>query len=160
MGIMWSTRRQQTVLIIVVVALLSAAGFLYFSGSAPDQRQNDPQRLARGQEVYKAYCAACHGDNLEGQENWQQRGADGLLPAPPHDASGHTWHHPDQQLFQITKLGTAALVGGDYKSTMVGFADQLSDEDIRAVIDFIKSRWPDEIRRRQAEVTTRASQAQ
>jgi len=157
---MWSTRRHQTVLFIVVVALLGMAGLLYFGGSAPDQRQNDPQRLARGQVVYKTYCASCHGDNLEGQDNWQQRGADGLLQAPPHDASGHTWHHPDPQLFQITKLGTAALVGGDYKSTMVGFADQLSDEDIEAVIDFIKSRWPDEIRRRQAEVTTRASQAQ
>ena len=35
-------------------------------------------------------CASCHGDNLQGQPNWQQANADGSYPAPPHDASGHT----------------------------------------------------------------------
>lgn len=157
---MWSKRRQSVILAIVVVVLFVTSALLYFGYFAPGQRRNDAPRLARGQEVYQTYCASCHGNDLAGQENWRQRGADGLLPAPPHDETGHTWHHPDQQLFQITKFGTAALVGGDYKSAMGGFADQLSDEDIDAAIDFIKSRWPDPIRRRQEEVTTRAGQAQ
>ena len=157
---MWNKQRQLVILAIVVAVLLSASAILYFGNLATSQRPNDTQRIARGQDVYATYCAACHGANLEGQDNWQQRGADGLLPAPPHDPSGHTWHHPDQQLFQITKLGTAALVGGNYKSAMMGFGDQLSDEDIGAVIEFIKSRWPEEIRRRQAEITARAGQVQ
>jgi mono/diheme cytochrome c family protein len=157
---MSSKWRQLAVLGIVIVAILGASAVYYFGNFTADRRQLDPQRVARGQQVYSAYCAACHGANLEGQDNWRQRGADGLLPAPPHDAAGHTWHHPDQQLFQIIKFGTAALVGGTYKSAMNGFGDQLSDADIDAVIDFLKSRWPAEIRQRQGDVTTRAGQAQ
>jgi mono/diheme cytochrome c family protein len=157
---MWSKRQQRTVLIIVIVVLLSTAALLHFSNFATDSSANDPQRIAHGQALYDTHCAACHGANLEGQDNWQERGADGLLPAPPHDATGHTWHHPDQQLFQIIKLGSAALAGGDYKTTMVGFGDRLSDADIDDILEFIKSRWPDEIRQRHADITARAGQAQ
>ena len=52
---------------------------------------------------------------------------------------------PDKQLIQITKLGTEKIVGGGYKSDMVGFGDLLSDEEIVAVLAFIKSTWPPEI---------------
>ena len=65
------------------------------------------------------------------------------MPAPPHDESGHTWHHSDEVLFRIVKEGTAAIVGGGYESDMPGFADVLSDEEIRAVLDYIKSTWPE-----------------
>ena len=112
--------------------------------------------LAQGARLYDEHCAACHGADLEGEPNWRQRRADGTLPAPPHDASGHTWHHPDQQLFDITKFGTAALVGGDYKSNMLGFGEVLSDDEIWAVLAYIRSRWPEEIQRRQREITSRA----
>ena len=66
-------------------------------------RPDDAAVTALGQRVYAAQCAACHGAGLEGQPNWRERGPDGRLPAPPHDASGHTWHHPDELLFRITK---------------------------------------------------------
>lgn len=157
---MWSKRRQFVILIVVLVVLLSASAIIYLGDFENAGREADPQQIARGQEVYEVYCAACHGANLEGQDNWQQRGADGLLPAPPHDETGHTWHHPDQQLFELIKLGTAALVGGDYETSMVGFGDQLSDGDIDAVIDFIKSSWSEEIRRRQADLTARAGKTE
>ncbi|HEY5597859.1 MAG TPA: cytochrome c [Kiloniellales bacterium] len=154
-------RRRRLIGLLLAVAMLAVAALaVYFGGFATAVRRDDPQRLARGLSLYETYCAACHGAGLQGQENWRQRGSDGLLPAPPHDATGHTWHHPDQQLLQITKLGTAALVGGDYKTTMIGFGDRLSDDDIQAILDYIKSHWPDEIRRRQAEITARASQTQ
>lgn len=146
-------------LLLAAATLAVAALALYLGGFAGAWRRDDPQHLARGRALYGTYCAACHGANLEGQENWQQRGPDGLLPAPPHDETGHTWHHPDQQLLQITKFGTAALVGGGYKSTMTGFGDRLSDEDIQAILDFIKTRWPESIRQRQEAITTRAVQA-
>jgi len=157
---MWSKWRQFVILVIVLAALLSVSAVIYFGDFENTRGEIDPQRVARGQEIYGVYCAACHGANLEGQDNWRQRGADGLLPAPPHDETGHTWHHPDQQLFQLIKLGTEAMVGGDYKSTMEGFGDRLSDGDIDAVIEYIKSRWPEEIRRRQADITARAVQAE
>jgi mono/diheme cytochrome c family protein len=77
------------------------------------------------------------------------------LPAPPHDASGHTWHHGDAVLFRITKEGPAAVVGGGYRSAMPGFADVLSDEDIWAVLAFIRSTWPERQRAYQAEMSAR-----
>jgi mono/diheme cytochrome c family protein len=109
-----------------------------------------------GGALYQQYCASCHGATLEGEAEWRSRKADGKLPAPPHDETGHTWHHPDRQLFAITKFGIEALVP-NYESDMIGFADQLSDEEIWAVLDYIKSQWPEDIRQKQAEITARAS---
>ena len=111
--------------------------------------QDDPEQLALGQRVYAEACASCHGDNLEGQPNWRVRQANGRLPAPPHDETGHTWHHPDQQLFEMTKLGIEAIAPEGYKSDMPGFADSLSDDEIWAVLAFIKSTWPAAIRDQQ-----------
>ena len=45
-----------------------------------------------------------------------------------------------------------------YRTTMVGFGDRLSDEEIWAALAFIKSRWPETVRRRQAEINRRAAQ--
>ena len=77
----------------------------------------------------------------------------GRLPAPPHDAGGHTWHHPDDILFRIVREGTAAIVGGGYESDMPGFADLLSDAEIRAVLAYIKSTWPERERTYQENVS-------
>ena len=99
------------------------------------------KEIEAGKVLYGLHCASCHGAKLEGQPNWQTRKSDGRMPAPPHDASGHTWHHSDDQLFNITKLGVSAIVP-DYESDMIGFADKMSDEQIRSVIAYIKSTWP------------------
>ena len=79
----------------------------------------------------------------------------GRLPAPPHNqgAHGRTWHHPDDVLFRIVKEGTAAIVGGGYESDMPGFADVLSDPEMRAVLDSIKSTWPERERSYQERVS-------
>lgn len=103
-----------------------------------------------GRELYLEYCASCHGANLEGQPHWQSRLPSGRMPPPPHDATGHTWHHPDRVLFEITKRGPAAIVGGRYESDMPSFAGKLSDNEIRAVLDYIKTTWPERERRYQA----------
>lgn len=113
------------------------------------------ERLAVGERVYRAHCATCHGQHLEGQANWRQRGADGLLPAPPHDASGHTWHHPDETLFRITKYGVAAVIGDPgYATSMPVYEGALSDEEIVAVLSWIKSRWPPSVQRKHDEINT------
>ncbi len=116
----------------------------------------DPAEIALGERVYVEACASCHGANLEGQPNWQARNADGKLPAPPHDATGHSWHHPDAQLFAITKFGLAPFAGPDYATDMPAFEGTLTDAEIFAVLAYIKSRWPDEIRTRQAEIDAQA----
>jgi mono/diheme cytochrome c family protein len=112
-------------------------------GEDPRADPRDPARVAAGTKVYALHCAACHGARLEGQPNWQKRLPTGRLPAPPHDESGHTWHHPDPVLFGITKHG---LVPGkyapnDYQSDMPAFAGKLSDDEIWAVLAYIKTHW-------------------
>lgn len=145
------------VLGLVLAGLLAGAGYLAYErlrGAAAGAPE--PAQLALGGTLYGAHCAVCHGAELEGEPNWRQRKSDGLLPAPPHDETGHTWHHPDQQLFEITKRGTAALIGPDYQTAMGPFGEVLSDDEIWAVLAYIKSRWPENIRTRQAEITERA----
>jgi mono/diheme cytochrome c family protein len=93
---------------------------------------------ALGQAVYAQHCASCHGPKLDGQPNWQERGANGRLPAPPHDATGHTWHHPDRQLFGLTKKGVSGILPG-YKSDMPAFGNTLSDREICAALAFTRS---------------------
>lgn len=120
----------------------------------------ESQRIAAGKRVYETHCAACHGAALEGQPNWRERRADGKLPAPPHDESGHTWHHGDQELFEITKYGVQRFAGADYASDMPAFERVLSDEQIRSVIAYIKSTWPERIRARQARFDRNRRQAE
>lgn len=109
--------------------------------------------LASGKALYQENCASCHGSNLEGQADWKIRLPNGRLPAPPHDESGHTWHHPDRVLVEIVNRGTAAIVGGGYESDMPGFGDVLSDEEVIAILDYIKSTWPARARDAQAKIT-------
>ncbi|MEY9629016.1 c-type cytochrome [Sinorhizobium fredii] len=111
--------------------------------------------VALGKTLYAKHCATCHGANLEGQRDWKSPLPSGRMPAPPHDASGHTWHHADGVLFRITREGPAAVVGGGYQSDMRGFGTIMSDEEIRAVLGFIKSTWPERERQYQAEMTRR-----
>ncbi len=130
-----------------IIALFAALPLLAGCGQKPGASGIDPQdaaKVARGQAVYAASCAACHGE-LEGLEeppDWRSRKPDGRMPAPPHDDSGHTWHHPDEILFGITKEG---LVPGKYGppgyvSDMPAFGSLLSDEDIAAALSFIQNR--------------------
>ena len=98
-----------------------------------------------GQQNYVAHCASCHGLSGEGQPHWFQPGPDGLLPAPPHDNFGHTWHHGDGYLFQVTKRGGAAFMMPGQPSGMPGFDVQLTDREIVEVLEYIKGFWgPDE----------------
>ena len=98
-----------------------------------------------GSVLYAEQCASCHGQNLEGQPNWHKRDQDGYLPAPPHDETGHTWHHTDKDLFEMTKYGIRAFAGEGYKTRMPIYKDILSDSEILAVLSFIKSGWPTEV---------------
>lgn len=110
--------------------------------------------ISHGKRIYQESCASCHGVNLEGQvPDWRSPGADGMMPAPPHDETGHTWHHPDQVLFNITKLGVVKAANlKNYESAMPAYKDVLSDKEIIAVLSYIKSTWSEETQARHDEM--------
>ena len=137
------------------VALLAIGSPLWIlaSDSPAKPDANSPTLVARGEAVYAQHCASCHGATLEGQANWRSRLPNGRLPAPPHDATGHTWHHSDKQLFEMVKNGTTGMVPG-YETDMPAYKDILGDADIWAVLSFIESTWPPDIRARHARIAT------
>ncbi|MEQ8585118.1 MAG: cytochrome c [Thalassobaculaceae bacterium] len=158
--------RRPVVLAVGCLLLTLIAGGAFWADRATDQPdladiRLDPDNavlVAQGRQVYADACASCHGAALEGQPNWQQRNAAGRLPAPPHDPSGHTWHHPDTVLFLLTKYGPAALMNDSgYLSDMPAYEGVLSDGEIVAVLSYIKSTWPRQIRARHDAINLRAA---
>lgn len=134
--------------------VLSVAVVSYFVFERRQMPRIDPSDAAQveiGRRIYVEACASCHGASLEGQANWQRRSLNGKLPAPPHDATGHTWHHPDEMLFGITKYGVTAYATG-YQTDMPAFEKRLTDDEIAASLAFIKSTWTTEIRAKQARI--------
>jgi mono/diheme cytochrome c family protein len=142
------TKPRKISIAITLVLVALAAAFLMPWGTGGRSRADytNPELVAQGKEIYQQYCASCHGRELEGQPDWRTRGPSGALPAPPHDESGHTWHHPDQLLFEMTKYGVKPFAPADWVSDMPAFNGVLSDEQIWAVLAYIKSRWPERMR--------------
>lgn len=140
----------------IIVAVVSISLVLIVSSCKPAEEEGvsingvvvppvpklDPQRVSQGEVLYGLHCAECHGDNLEGAANWQTTLPDGSFPPPPHDDSGHTWHHPDDYLIEIITRGSTEVYGG----TMPGFGEKLTETEIEMILDYIKSTWDTEAR--------------
>lgn len=128
--------------LLYVLIVLAGCTDASAPGDDPRAHPGDAAKVAAGKKLYAQHCASCHGVNLEGQPDWRQRLPNGRLPAPPHDESGHTWHHPDSVLFGITKNGLVPpYAPKGYESDMPAFGGKLTDEDIWAVLAYIKSHW-------------------
>ncbi len=114
----------------------------------------DGRDIANGETLYAEQCASCHGADLEGQPNWQISGDDGVMPAPPHDETGHTWHHDNKLLFSYTKLGGEGALEArgitGFKSGMPAFEGVITDEEIWDILAFIQSTWPERVKEIQA----------
>ena len=106
----------------------------------------DRAAIKLGQTIYKDNCASCHGISLEGQIGWQTEIVDGRRLAPPHDETGHTWHHPAELLYNMTKYGFEEMLGKKYPNNMPVYGDILSDGELLAVLAYIKSTWPEKIK--------------
>jgi mono/diheme cytochrome c family protein len=148
--------------VVLAVVIATAIRFDPFTNDQAEAmlRPDDPRVLAAGERIYAEQCASCHGDRLQGQPDWRTRGADGLLPAPPHDAAGHTWHHPDETLFRITKFGVASIVGDpSYKTSMPAYEGRLRDDEIIAVLSWIKAQWPAQVRQKHDQMNAQAAKA-
>lgn len=152
--------KTKLVIAVLCMIVIGVVGFAYFQAISGGDRTTwaapeNATLVEHGKGLYASYCAECHGQNLEGQPDWRVRNEDGTLPAPPHDETGHTWHHPDPLLFEITKDGGQKGAPEGFVSGMPEFGSTLSDEDIWAVLAYIKSSWPEVIQKRHAQMSKR-----
>jgi mono/diheme cytochrome c family protein len=135
---------------VALTVLLAALAFALFAACGGDpvvvvptpapSPTPDPE-IVLGRTVYDANCATCHGLAGEGETDWQTRRPDATAGAPPHDSTGHTWHHADGQLFEIVSRGGKLYETPTFKSRMEPFNETLSPAEIRAVLEYIKTFW-------------------
>ena len=110
----------------------------------------NPELVVEGEPLYAQYCASCHGANLEGVPDWKTVQPDGKYLPPPQDSSGHTWHHPDDLLISVI------IEGGDPSySDMPPVGEILTDEEMNAILAFIKNSWGQEQREFQWWITAK-----
>ncbi len=116
----------------------------------PPLPELDPVSVERGEILYGRHCASCHGVDLAGAPDWRIPRDDGTFLPPPHDESGHTWHHGDALLIEIIAEGS------NYpEATMPTFGDELTRDEIVSILDYLKSTWGPEEREWQWEQTLR-----
>ena len=141
---------------LILTALYFFMTYSNKSNASINLNTTDNSIIENGKKIYAKNCASCHGVNLEGQKNWMSRLPDGLMPAPPHDQTGHTWHHPDRYLFMVTKYGIEEFIGEKYPNNMPAYKDILSDKEIIAVLSYIKSTWPTKIKEIHNKINSRS----
>lgn len=99
------------------------------------------ERLAQGKSLYQQYCAACHGALVSAGDSWRRLADRDQLPAPPHDDRGQTWQHPHWQLMEMIRGGVAPFEPEGWAADMPAFEDELSEEQVLAVLAYIRSHW-------------------
>lgn len=102
---------------------------------------SDAGKVWAGFTLYKTNCAQCHGRNLQGQPLWHLQDGFEHQRAPAHDDTGHTWQHPDEDLFQMIRTGRFPNDLGEVALNMPAFGERLHDGEILEIISFMKSRW-------------------
>jgi S-disulfanyl-L-cysteine oxidoreductase SoxD len=129
----------------VLAGVAVAAAFALRAAATPITHFADSANaatVADGRQLYLRRCASCHGQRLQGQLLWEVRDQFFGRRAPPHDPSGHTWQHSDEELFQVTKFGRFSATPPELKSYMPAYASNLSDDQILSIIAYIKATWP------------------
>ena len=161
MALYKTVMKPHILLTLVVSVLLLSSCSDEADSSKEDSAQTEPSQetVALGEAVYADNCASCHGADLEGETDWKQQNEDGSFRSPPHTADGHTWHHADGVLIEAIKEGGTRFeglnIGGS--SNMPAFGDTLTEEEITAVLAFIKSSWPEDVQEIQRQQTEQAS---
>jgi len=89
---------------------------------------SSPESIAAGKQAFNRYCANCHGLNAEGSPG------NDLTPEAP-DLTDKQWKHgsTDGEIFNSIKNG----IGPEFN--MGAFGDQLKDEDVWRVVNYIRS---------------------
>ena len=148
-----SFTKNKSLFLIIIPSIILILGMVFYfaeekvAEAAITLNPDNKETILLGKSVYVQNCASCHGVKLEGQKDWMSRQPDGLMPAPPHDETGHTWHHSDKYLFMITKYGIEDIIGQKYPNNMPAYKDILSDKEIISVLSYIKSTWPNKVKK-------------
>jgi cytochrome c oxidase cbb3-type subunit III len=119
--------------VLVLVAAVAAIG-LFAGGLAwllTDVRP--PAKASRGERLYYAYCAECHG--LDGRGSWR---ASLFLLRPGDLTDPRAAAHSDRYLFDLIKHG-GATIG---RAGMPAFGAQLTDDDIAQLVVFVRTLAP------------------
>ena len=119
---------------VVLAAVLALTGLIVQAQGNPEaaKLQNptpaSAESIAAGQQLYRRYCASCHGANAEGGAG------NDLIPAAP-DLTDKEWKHgsSDGEIFTVIKNGVLPELN------MVPFADQIKDPDIWHIVNYVKS---------------------
>ncbi len=124
--------------------LILSSGLLAACGAAlaTPTPTTTPDPVTQGRELFLRVCAECHGQNGEGYAN--------ELSAPALDASEHAWHHPDQQIYDWIVNGKLGI-----GREMPALGDQLTGEEIEAVIAYLHTLWTPEQLETQQDITNR-----
>ena len=136
---------------LVASAMLVVVSQVAIARANGETLLSDADRVNAGRKIYEQNCASCHGANAEGAPNWQERDAQGELPAPPHNAEGHTWRHSDAQLYEMVGQGWRDPFNKTKRLTMPAFGKTLLPEQIHSVIGYLKTLWTPEERQFQSE---------
>ena len=129
--------RRWTWLVLLAAVLVAGALILITRTPAqgePVQESTVPNEvLALGETIYSANCTSCHGAEGEGYASIQN--------APALNGSEHAWHHPDEQIIGLIRQGGMQMpaVGADW-----------SDEEVEAVLSYVKAWWTPQQRAAQA----------
>jgi S-disulfanyl-L-cysteine oxidoreductase SoxD len=129
---------------LLVVGLLATVLALRARHS-PETHYADAENaetVREGKRLYAHDCASCHGRRLQGQLLWQVQDEFFGRRAPAHDQTGHTWQHSDEDLFHMIKFGRFQTTPATVRSYMPAFAEGLGDEQILAIVAYIKATWP------------------
>jgi mono/diheme cytochrome c family protein len=138
--------------ILMLLAAASVAIILGSCGSSQNQgEQVSPALSESGQQLYNTNCLSCHGGPAGGS----------MSDMPPrHNANGHTWHHPDCQLIDIVLNGSGEMgemmrrmMGKPDTPSMPAFRDRLTEEEVRAILAYIRTWWTEDQRQTQAMIT-------
>ena len=148
------------IIILIIILVIGLFNFAVNDNSAQASvslKPKDISLIKLGKRIYTQNCASCHGVNLEGEKNWMSRLPNGMMPAPPHDEKGHTWHHNDNYLFMITKYGVEEILGEKYPNNMPAYKEILSDKEIISVLSYIKSTWPPRVQKIHDQINSRSN---
>ena len=133
---------------LLAVAVLGAGGWIGYSRwvPEPDPLELPPEAVARGEGLFQKNCAVCHGVKGVAENPAEIRG--GAKPgggywAPALNGTAHVWHHAPDVLFRIVKEGSPVP-----DSPMRGWNGRMNDEEIRSVLAYLRSLWPETVRAR------------